>query len=245
MRENEYLSSSQRPMNRDSISINKYISSAGLCSRREADQWIEAGRVSINGQPAAKGNRVNEGDEVLIDGKALRKKSRHVYLVYHKSPGVTTTTDHSDKSNIIDKIGFPERIFPIGRLDKSSTGLILLTSNGDIVNPILRKENKHEKEYIVTVDKPINNRFLQQMSQSIPMLGTRTLPCKVEQIGDRAFRIILTQGLNRQIRRMVEFCGYKVRTLKRIRIMHIHLDDLKVGAWRFLTRDELKALLPE
>jgi len=229
-------------MNEDSISLNKYISSTGICSRREADQWIEAGRVTINGKTAQKGNRVEANDKVAIDGKALKLKKTHVYLMYHKPPGVTSTTDRTDKSNIIDKIHFPERIFPIGRLDKSSTGLILLTSDGDIVNPILRKENRHEKEYVVTVDRPIDDAFLKRMSRPIPMLGTRTLPCKVTRMGSHVFRIILTQGLNRQIRRMCEFCGYNVLTLKRIRIKNIRLGELKVGEWRLLTDEELKDL---
>lgn len=229
-------------MNDNSVSLNKYISTTGICSRRQADQWIGAGRVTINGRTAVKGNRVEEGDMVAIDGKPLKQKKRHVYIMYHKPPGVTCTTDRSDKSNILDRINFPERIFPIGRLDKSSTGLILLTSDGDIVNPILRKENRHEKEYVVTVDKSIDNVFLKKMSRPIPMLGTRTLPCQVTRRGDYGFKIVLTQGLNRQIRRMCEFYGYNVLTLKRIRIMHIRLGDLKVGEWRYLTEEELKGL---
>ena len=231
-------------MSQESISLNKYISSTGICSRREADKWIEQGRVTINGKTAVKGNRVEEGDKVAIDGKPLKvNEKKQVYIMYNKPPGVTSTTDRSDRSNIIDAINFPERIFPIGRLDKNSSGLILLTSDGDIVNPILRKENKHEKEYLVTVDRPITPAFLKRMSKPIPMLGTKTLPAKVTQVKPNVFRIILTQGLNRQIRRMVEFCDYNVLSLKRIRIMHLTLGPLKPGEWRYLNQKELKVLL--
>ena len=229
-------------MQEDSISLNKFISSTGICSRRMADQWIEAGRVAINGNIAKKGNRVEPGDEVTIDGKPLGAKPKAVYLAFHKPPGVTSTTDRRDRSNIIDFIGYPERIFPIGRLDKASTGLILLTNDGDIVNEILRQENNHEKEYIVTVDKPINPKFLKRMAAGVPILGTVTKRCKVEGLNRNTFRIILTQGLNRQIRRMCEYLGYEVRTLKRIRIMHIELGDLKVGAIRSLTKAEWDTL---
>ena len=231
-------------MSQESISLNKYISGTGICSRREADKWIEQGRVTINGKTAVKGNRVEEGDKVAIDGKPLKvNEKKQVYIMYNKPPGVTSTTDRSDRSNIIDAINFPERIFPIGRLDKNSSGLILLTSDGDIVNPILRKENKHEKEYLVTVDRPITPAFLKRMSKPIPMLGTKTLPAKVTQVKPNVFRIILTQGLNRQIRRMVEFCDYNVLSLKRIRIMHLTLGPLKPGEWRYLNQKELKVLL--
>ena len=231
-------------MPQNSVSLNKFISSTGICSRREADKWIEQGRVTINGKTAVKGNRVEEGDKVAIDGKPLKvNEKKQVYIMYNKPPGVTSTTDRSDRSNIIDAINFPERIFPIGRLDKNSSGLILLTSDGDIVNPILRKENKHEKEYLVTVDRPITPAFLKRMSKPIPMLGTKTLPAKVTQVKPNVFRIILTQGLNRQIRRMVEFCDYNVLSLKRIRIMHLTLGPLKPGEWRYLNQKELKVLL--
>ena len=231
-------------MTRESVSLNKYISSTGICSRREADQWIEDGKVTINGKVAVKGNRVEAGDKVLVNGRPLKKETEApVYIMYNKPPGVSSTTDRSDKSNIIDRINFPRRIFPIGRLDKNSTGLILLTSDGDIVNPILRKENRHEKEYIVTLDRPADKKFLETMSRPIPMLGTRTLPAKVSQVKPNVIRIILTQGLNRQIRRMCEYCGYQVVALKRIRIMHLHLGDLKPGEWRYLTDKELQPLL--
>ena len=230
-------------MSEDSISLNKFISSKGLCSRREADRLIEQGRVMINGEGAKKGNRVTPSDQVILDGQIIKKKkTQQVYIKFHKPPGVTCTTDTKDKSNIIDYINYKKRIFPIGRLDKSSTGLILLTSDGDIVNKILRKENKHEKEYIVGVNRPINGAFIQKMSKPIPMLGTKTLPSKVIQLKTALFKIILTQGLNRQIRRMCEFCGYKVTTLKRVRIMHITLGPLKPGEWSYLSKEEMDEL---
>jgi len=229
-------------MEQSSISLNKYISSTGICSRREADKWIDAGRVRINGKKAAKGNRVEPGDSVTIDGKTLRSKKKPVYLLFHKPPGVTCTTDRKDKDNIIDFIKYEKRIFPIGRLDKPSSGLIIMTNDGDMVNRILRKENMHEKEYIVKVDRPMNKNFLNKMSKSIPMLGTRTIPAVVTRLSTQVFSIVLIQGLNRQIRRMVEYCGYKVVSLKRIRIMHLELGDLPSGKWRPITREEMKEL---
>ena len=207
-----------------------------------ADTWIEAGRVTINDTIAQKGNRVFDGDRVHVDGKPLKSKPRPVYIKYNKPPGVTCTTDRSDKSNIIDRIDYKERIFPIGRLDKNSTGLILLTNDGDIVNKVLRKENRHEKEYIVKVDRSITKKFIQRMTKPIPMLGTKTLPCKVIQVKEDIFRIILTQGLNRQIRRMCEFCDYRVLSLKRVRIMKIKLDGLKSGEWKYLSDKEEQEL---
>ena len=227
----------------NSISLNKYISSTGICSRRQADKWIEEGIVSINGIIASKGNRVSTSDRVTINGKPLKQKPKPIYIAFNKPPGITSTTDTRDQSNIIDYINYKERIFPIGRLDKNSSGLILLTNDGDIVNKILRKENKHEKEYIVKVDRPITNKFLKTMSLPIPMLGTKTLPCRVSKLKSNLLKIILTQGLNRQIRRMCEYCGYKVLTLKRIRIMHIKLGNLKSGQWRYLNENELNQLL--
>lgn len=229
-------------MSDPSISLNKFISSTGICSRREADRMIEAGRVQLNGTTARKGNRVNPGDEVLLDGAPLKAKPKAVYLALHKPPGITCTTDRKDKDNIIDFLNYPERIFHIGRLDKASTGLIFLTNDGDIVNEILREQNEHEKEYIVTVNKPINASFVRRMSQGIPILGTVTKKCQVEKIGRQAFRIVLTQGLNRQIRRMCEYLGYDVVTLKRVRIMNVHLGGLKPGQWRYLTEGELQEL---
>lgn len=228
-----------------STSLNKFVSSTGICSRREADRWIEAGRLKINGTVAVKGNRVEEGDQVTLDGQPVGERPEPVYLAFHKPPGVTSTTDRKDRDNIIDYIKYRERIFPIGRLDKASTGLLLMTNDGDIVNEILRAENEHEKEYIVSVNKPLTESFLRRMSAGLPILDTVTKPCTIEQLDVRLFRIVLTQGLNRQIRRMCEFLGYRVMTLKRIRIMHIHLGDLPVGQWRPLTHPELTELMAD
>ncbi|MCR9290439.1 23S rRNA pseudouridine(2604) synthase RluF [Saprospiraceae bacterium] len=229
-------------MTKNSTSINKFISSTGICSRREADKWIEAGRVKINGEIAQKGNRVFEKDKVLLDGKPLMNKPKLVYLALHKPPGITCTTDLKDKTNIIDFVNHPKRIFPIGRLDKPSSGLIFLTNDGDIVNQILRVENNHEKEYIVQVDRPITPRFIQRMSNGIPILGTKTKKCFVQKKGRFVFKIILTQGLNRQIRRMCEYLDFRVVTLKRVRIMNVQLGNLKVGMWRDLTEKEMDEL---
>ncbi len=228
--------------NDTSISLNKYISSTGICSRREADKWIEAGRVKINETLAKKGNRVEEGDQVTIDGEPLIAKPQLVYIALNKPPGITCTTDLKDKDNIIEFVNHSQRIFPIGRLDKASSGLILLTNDGDIVNQILRVENNHDKEYIVSVDKPITQHFLRKMGKGIPILGTVTNQCFIQKIRKTVFKIILTQGLNRQIRRMCEFLDYKVLTLKRVRIMNIHLDNLPLGTWRDLTKVELAEL---
>ncbi|MBK8501234.1 MAG: 23S rRNA pseudouridine(2604) synthase RluF [Saprospiraceae bacterium] len=229
-------------MTKPSTSLNKFLSSTGICSRREADTWIEAGRVKINGKVAQKGNRVFEEDKVTVDGKPIRSAPGMVYIALHKPPGITCTTDLRDKTNIIDFIKHPQRIFPIGRLDKSSSGLILLTNDGDIVNQILRVENHHEKEYIVTVDRPITADFIRRMTSGLPILGVMTERAVVYQISKFVFSIILTQGLNRQIRRMCEFLDYKVVTLKRIRILNIHLNDLPVGKWRNLRSKELQTL---
>lgn len=228
--------------NDNSTSLNKFISQTGICSRREADKWIEAGKVKINGVVAQKGNRVGENDKVTIDGKPLKNKPKQIYIALHKPPGITCTTDRKDQTNIIDFINYPQRIFPIGRLDKPSTGLILLTNDGDIVNDILRVENNHEKEYLVTVNRPITPQFVKRMSNGLPILGTKTKKCIVERRGKMGFKIVLTQGLNRQIRRMCAFLDYRVITLKRVRIMNIHLGDLKVGKWRNLTTTEFKEL---
>lgn len=222
--------------------INKYISETGFCSRRESDKLIEAKRVTINGKLAELGSSVEPGDDVRIDGQPIGAKKRTVYIVLNKPVGITCTTELHVKGNIVDFVNHPERIFPIGRLDKDSQGLILLTNDGDIVNKILRAENNHEKEYIVTVDKPITPQFVQGMSSGVRILGTVTKPCKITKIGDRVFKIILTQGLNRQIRRMCQVFGYQVRQLKRVRIMNIQLDNLKVGQWRDLTDQELEEL---
>ncbi|OIJ12015.1 23S rRNA pseudouridine synthase F [Anaerobacillus alkalilacustris] len=225
--------------------INKYLSESGITSRREADKWIADKRVTINDTIAELGSKVEEGDEVKVDGKPITLKQQHVYIALNKPVGITSTTEKHIKGNIVDFVNHPLRIFHIGRLDKESEGLILLTNDGDIVNEILRAENKHEKEYIVTVDKPINSAFLRKMSEGVEILDTKTLPCKVTKISSNVFRIILTQGLNRQIRRMCSALGYQVRRLQRIRIMNIQLDGLASGQWRDLTSKELEYLFKE
>ncbi|MBY0087170.1 23S rRNA pseudouridine(2604) synthase RluF [Brevibacillus brevis] len=222
--------------------INKFISETGICSRREADKLIEAKRVTINGQLAELGSTVASGDDVRIDGQPLGVKKKDVYIALNKPVGITCTTELHVKGNIIDFVNHPERIFPIGRLDKDSQGLILLTNDGDIVNKILRAENNHDKEYIVTVDKPITANFLHGMANGVRILGTTTKPCKVTKVSDRVFNIVLTQGLNRQIRRMCQAFGYQVRKLERVRIMNIALGNLKLGQWRNLTAKELTDL---
>lgn len=223
--------------------INKFISETGICSRREADAYIEAKRVTINGNTAELGSTVELGDVVKLDGKQIGKKRKPVYIALNKPVGIISTTERHVKGNIVDFVNHKERIFPIGRLDKDSQGLILLTNDGDIVNKILRSENNHEKEYIVTVDKPITDSFLKGMASGVRILGTKTKPCKVRRISDTVFNIILTQGLNRQIRRMCQAFGYKVVKLKRIRIMNIKLGNLKIGEWRNLTKEELSELM--
>jgi len=224
--------------------LNKYLAETGACSRRQADQWIEAGRVEVNGARAVLGTQVNEGDEVRVDGQPLRAKPRRVYLALNKPVGIECTTDRDVPGNIVDFVDYPERIFPIGRLDKDSEGLILLTNDGDIVNNVLRAENEHEKEYVVAVDRPLTAAFLAGMAAGVPILDTVTNPCRVTQVGRNTFRIVLTQGLNRQIRRMCEHFGYTVRRLQRVRIMHVHLGALPVGKWRSLTAAELRGLQP-
>lgn len=224
------------------ISINKYISDTGFCSRREADKYIEQLRVTINGVEAMKGNRVKENDIVLVDGEPIKKKQTAVYIALNKPKGITCTTDLKDKTNIIDFVNFKTRVFPIGRLDKRSEGLIFLTNDGDIVNKILRAGNQHEKEYIVSVDKSITLDFIQKMRNGVHILGTITKKCFVQQEGTNRFRIILTQGLNRQIRRMCEAFGYNVVSLKRVRIMNITLKELPPGKWRYFTPIEIDAM---
>jgi 23S rRNA pseudouridine2604 synthase len=227
--------------------LNKYISETGICSRREADSWIEQGRVSINGKRAELGTQVNEGDEVRVNGRVVGAKKKQVYIALNKPVGITCTTERHIAGNIVDFVNHPDRIFPIGRLDKDSEGLILLTNNGDIVNEILRVENQHEKEYLVTVDRPVTADFLGGMSKGVhlPELETTTKPCRTSRVGDRIFRIVLTQGLNRQIRRMCEAFGYEVRRLQRVRIINLKLGSLKIGEWRDLTAEELRGLLPQ
>lgn len=222
--------------------LNKFISETGACSRREADQWIAQGRVTVNGAAASLGMQVAAHDAVCIDGEPIGDKKQHVYIALNKPPGITCTTERHVKSNIIDFVNYPQRIFPIGRLDKDSDGLILLTNNGDIVNDILRVENAHEKEYWVTVDKPLTEAFLQGMASGVRILGTVTRPCVVTRLGEQRFKIVLTQGLNRQIRRMCDVFGYKVKRLQRVRIMHIELGSLRKGKWRELSQAELQGL---
>lgn len=223
--------------------INKYLSEIGFCSRRAADKLIEEGRVRINGVIPEMGTKVGKSDQIHVDGKLIQdKKAAPVYLVFNKPRGIVCTTDTKrEKDNIVDFINYPERIFPVGRLDKASEGLIFLTNDGDIVNKILRARNNHEKEYIVRVDLPITPSFLEKMHSGVPILDTVTRECIVEQLDRFKFRIILTQGLNRQIRRMCEYLGYEVKSLKRIRIMNIHLD-VPVGQYRHFTQEELDTL---
>lgn len=223
--------------------INKFISETGYCSRREADKLVESGRVTINGITAELGSQAELEDDVRVDGKPIGEQKSHVYLALNKPIGITSTTEAHIEGNIVDFIGHEERIFPIGRLDKDSEGLILLTNDGDIVNRILRAEGRHEKEYIVTVDRSLTPRFLKAMSEGVRILGSMTLPCKVTKEGDRVFRIILTEGKNRQIRRMCATFGYQVHGLRRVRIMNIHLGELGRGKWRDLTKGELQELM--
>ena len=222
------------------VRINKYLSEIGYCSRRAADKLIDAGRITVNGNPVEMGMKVTKTDLITVDGISVNQKGdAPVYIAFNKPVGIVCTTDtRVEKDNIIDFINFPSRIFPIGRLDKPSEGLIFLTNDGDIVNKILRARNQHEKEYVVTVNKPITQEFIDKMGQGVPILDTVTRPCIIKQTHKKEFKIILTQGLNRQIRRMCEYLDYRVVTLKRIRIMNVALD-VPVGKWRNLTKEEL------
>ncbi|MFK7049223.1 MULTISPECIES: 23S rRNA pseudouridine(2604) synthase RluF [Flavobacterium] len=229
-------------MEENKTRINKFLSETGFCSRREADKLLEQGRITINGSIPELGTKVSLEDEIRVDGKLIREKtSKPIYLAFHKPIGIECTTNLKVKNNIIDFINYPKRIFPIGRLDKASEGLIFMTDDGDIVNKILRARNNHEKEYVVTVNKPINERFIQRMADGVPILGTVTRKCKVEEVNATTFKIILTQGLNRQIRRMCEYLGYEVVRLKRVRIINISLD-IPVGRYRDLTEKEINQL---
>ncbi len=223
--------------------INKYLSEVGYCSRRAADKLINQGRVTINGVVPEMGTRIASNDEVRVDGELISEpKEKPVYIAFNKPIGIVCTTDTKvEKDNIIDYINYPKRIFPIGRLDKPSEGLIFLTNDGDIVNKILRARNNHEKEYIVTVNHPITKKFIQKMSNGLPIIDTVTRKCHVEQLDKSRFKIVLTQGLNRQIRRMCEYLDYRVVKLKRVRIMNVSLD-IPVGKWRYLTDKELKEI---
>ena len=230
-------------MTEDKVRINKFLSQAGFCSRREADKFILDERVTINGIIAKMGEKIDPNDDISVDGERISKKpNKKIYIILNKPKGIVCTTDSGvEKNNIIDYVNHPKRIFPIGRLDKTSEGLIFLTNDGDIVNKILRAKNKHEKEYHVTVDKPITHEFIQQMSKGVPILNTVTRPCEIKRIKDYEFKIILTQGLNRQIRRMCEYLGYRVKKLRRIRIMNIKLD-IPLGEWRYFNDQEFSEL---
>ena len=223
--------------------LNKYLSDAGYCSRREADRLVEAGKVLINGLPAVMGQKVMEGDRVEIDGQVISRNDRLILLAFNKPKGIVCTTDRvREKNNIIDYIGYPERIYPIGRLDKDSEGLILLTNDGSLVNHILKASQYHEKEYVVRVEKPVTEEFLAGMASGVPILDTVTRPCKVRRLNDYTFSIVLTQGLNRQIRYMCRYFDYHVRHLKRVRIMNIQLGSLEKGKYREVTASELANL---
>ncbi|MFT5581027.1 MAG: 23S rRNA pseudouridine2604 synthase [Lentimonas sp.] len=224
------------------VRINKFLSEAGYCSRRAADKLIDQGRVTINDKVPEVGTKIAEGDEVKVDGELITSKEKPIYIAFNKPIGIVCTTDtRVEPDNIIDFINHPKRIFPIGRLDKPSDGLIFLTNDGDMVNKILRARNYHEKEYLVTVDKKVTEHFIKAMSNGIPILETVTRNCVVEKVNNFTFKIVLTQGLNRQIRRMCEYMGYDVRSLRRIRIMNIKLD-LPTGEWRYFTEEEVKEM---
>jgi len=230
----------------DLLRLNKYLTSVGFCSRREADKLIKSGRVKVNGKVPSLGDKVSKNDKVTVNNKPVKKDEERIYIALNKPIGITCTTEKRVKENIVDYVKsrkkMDKRIFPIGRLDKPSEGLIFLTNDGDIVNKILRASNNHEKEYIVTVDKAITKKMIEKMRNGIPILDTVTKKCKVEKIDDFKFKIILTEGLNRQIRRMCEYLGYEVTKLKRVRIMNVKLGNLKIGDWRYLTKKEMKEL---
>lgn len=226
----------------EGIRINKYISQCGYCSRREADRLLDEGKVFINHSRASLGTRVYPNDIIEIDGKALTPMAKEIILAFHKPAGVVCTTSKKEPHNVIDYLNLKERVYPVGRLDKASTGLLLLTNNGQLMDDILRGSNLHEKEYVVTVDKPMSPAIYKAMEQGVPILNTMTRPCRITNRSEYRFHIIITQGLNRQIRRMCEYFGYHVRTLKRLRILNIELGDLPEGKWRYLTEDEIKQL---
>ena len=226
----------------DGIRINKYVSQCGYCSRREADRLLLQGKIYINGNVASMGDRVQAGDAVIIDGKAITPAEKEIIIAFHKPAGIVCTTSKKEKQNVIDYLHLEDRVYPAGRLDKNSTGLLLLTNNGQLMDDILRGSHYHEKEYIVTVDKAIPPAIYEAMEQGVPILNTMTRPCRITHRCERRFHIILTQGLNRQIRRMCEYFGYRVRTLKRIRIMNIELGNLPEGKWRYLTETEIRKL---
>lgn len=222
--------------------LNKYLSDAGICSRREADRLVQEGKILVDGKAAVLGMQIEEGQEILVNGKAVRREEKKVLLLFHKPRGIECTANPKIKNNVISYIDYPIRIYYIGRLDKDSEGLLLLTNQGELVNKMMRAGNCHEKEYLVTVDKPVTEDFIKKMSKGVPVLGTVTRKCRVEKTGKKTFRIILTQGLNRQIRRMCEYLGYRVKRLKRIRVMNLELGDLPVGQYREAEKKELEDL---
>lgn len=226
----------------EEVRLNKFISEAGICSRREADRLIEAGRVLVDGERAVTGMRIRPDQKVLVDGKPAAREEERIFLAVHKPKGIVCTADRRERNNLIDFLHYPKKITYLGRLDKDSTGLILMTNDGDINNRMMRARSGHEKEYLVEVDRRVTKEFLHGMANGVPVLNTVTRKCRVEQTGDYTFRIILTQGLNRQIRRMCEYFGYGVKKLHRIRVMNITLGDLKPGEYRRLTPEEIKEL---
>ena len=230
-------------MEEQGVRLNKYIADSGFCSRREADRLIGEDRVQIDGRAAGLGDRVRKGMRVTVDGREVRPREEKTYLIINKPVGIVCTADPREPMNIIDYLGYPERVFPVGRLDMDSEGLLLMTSDGEIVNRLLRAAGKHEKEYEVELDRPIVGDFLKRMAAGVPILDTVTLPCRVRRTGPRSFNIVLVQGLNRQIRRMCEALGYRVKKLRRIRIMNLRLGDMQPGQWRNLTQGELEELL--
>ncbi|MDG6773515.1 pseudouridine synthase [Thiomicrorhabdus sp. ZW0627] len=225
------------------VRINKFLSEAGVCSRKQADRLIEQGEVSVNGATAFLGMKICDGDHIMVGGVPIESKPDPIYLLYHKPVGITCTHDLSVADNLVEAVDFPQRVFAVGRLDKASEGLMLLTNDGEIVNRVLRAENAHQKVYAVTVDKPVTQEFLQTMSSGVAILDTVTRPCQVSRLGENRFEIILTQGLNRQIRRMCKTLRYRVTRLQRQRIMHLELGDLQEGQWRFLTEEEKGTLI--
>lgn len=235
----------QKKTNTEEIRLNKFLSDSGFCSRREADRLIEGGKVTVNHEIAVMGQKVTLKDIVKVNGQIISREEEQIVIAFNKPVGVECTTDTGNPDNIVDYIGYPKRIYPIGRLDKNSQGLILLTNDGALVNHILKASNYHEKEYVVTVDKPIDNEFVQKMSSGVEILNQVTRPCKVTRVNKHTFHIVLTQGLNRQIRRMCEVLGYKVQKLKRIRIMNIYLGNLPRGAYRDVTDEELAQITKE
>ena len=222
--------------------LNKYLSDAGVCSRREADRLVQDGKVTVDGKTAVLGMQIEEGQEIWVNGKEVRREEKNVLLLFHKPRGIECTANPKVKNNVISYIDYPIRIYYIGRLDKDSEGLLLLTNQGELVNKMMRAGNCHEKEYLVTVDKPVTDDFIRKMSCGVPILGTVTRKCYVEKTGEKSFRIILTQGLNRQIRRMCEYLGYRVKRLKRVRVMNLELGSLPAGQYREATKKELEEL---